>query len=189
MPIIDRKRKALRPTIYAGVADTGVRSRSPEAWGQGAIGTVFAITIHHSAGPRAKTKAQAVALNRAYNQQHANQDWGGIGYHFAIDDLGRVYRLRPAHLKGAHTGGHNTGNIGIMVHGNYDHDKLTAKQKQTLEWLFKGGILTLTGVSESRIDMVRGHQEWPGPTNATACPGRNIMRSLVYRRNKDLNPA
>lgn len=180
------KRKTLRPTIYRGEGGTGVDPKGIENR-FGPIGTVYAVTVHHSAGPRAQTHAQAKALNRAYDQQHRNQGWGGIGYHASIDDLGRVYTLRPSYLKGAHTGGHNTGNIGIMFHGNYVHDKLTVKQKQTLEWLFKGGFFTLFGVSESRIQMVRGHQEWPGPTNATACPGTDIMRSLVYRRNKDLN--
>jgi len=104
-----------------------------------------------------------------------------------MDDLGRIYRLRPHRLRGAHTGGHNTGNIGIMIHGNYDHDKLTAKQKQTIEWLFKGGFQLLFGQREAKIALVRGHQEWPGPTNATACPGRNIMASLRFRRNKDFH--
>lgn len=186
MALLSSRRKTLRPVVYSRQA-SGIPYRSDASWGQGSIDRVFALTFHHSAGARAKTYDQAVSLNRAYDQQHQNQGWGGIGYHFMMDDLGRIYRGRPNHLKGAHTGGHNTGNIGIMIHGNYDHDKLTARQKQTIEWLFKGGIAELTGVPERRILMARGHQEWPGPTNATACPGRDIMRSLVFRRNKDLN--
>ena len=178
---------AHQPIIYGGKANTGVDPLAPGLSAFGPIGRIYAVTIHHSAGPRAKTKAQAIKLNTAYNQQHANQGWGGIGYHFSVDDLGRIYRLRPVQYKGAHTGGHNTGNVGIMFHGNYDLEGLTAKQRATLKWLFQGGLLKLTGRREQDIALVRGHQEWPGPTNSTACPGRNLMRHLRWRRSKDLH--
>lgn len=173
------------PVIYRTAVDVGIDTRGLDNFGP--LGEIYAITIHHSAGPRAPSKAKAQALHRAYHQQHRNQGWGGIGYHWAMDDLGRFYRLRPVTYKGAHTGGHNTGNVGIMVHGNYDHDKLTRAQNQSLTWLFRGGFYVLTGERERDIALVRGHQEWPGPTNATACPGRNVMASLRYRRNKDFH--
>jgi hypothetical protein len=172
-------------TIYRGAADTGISPKDPGQFGE--LGEIFAVTLHHSAGPRAPSKAKAMVLHRAYQQQHINQGWGDIGYHWAMDDLGRFYALRSVRFKGAHTGGHNTGNVGIMVHGNYERDKLTWRQKRSLKWLFQGGFFVLTGECEKDIALVRGHQEWPGPTNATACPGRNLMASLRYRRNLDFH--
>jgi hypothetical protein len=173
------------PTIYRNAEDVGIDTRGLNNFGR--LGEIFAVTIHHSAGPRATSKAKAQELHRAYHAQHKAQDWGGIGYHWSMDDRGRFYRLRPIEFKGAHTGGHNTGNVGVMVHGNYDRDRLTWKQRQSIKWLFRGGFLVLTGQPEAEIALVRGHQEWPGPTNATACPGKNLMASLTYRRNRDFH--
>lgn len=173
------------PTIYRSAADVGIDTSGLSNFGP--LGEIYAVTIHHSAGPRATSKAKAQQLHRAYDQQHRNQWGGGIGYHWSMDDQGRFYRLRPVAYKGAHTGGYNTGNVGIMVHGNYDRDRLTWAQKSSLKWLFRGGFLVLTGEREQDIALVRGHQEWPGPTNATACPGRNLMASLRYRRNQDFH--
>ncbi len=175
------------PTIYRSPVDTGI-TITEGANDFGLLGDIEAITFHHSAGPRATTKAKAQALHRAYQAQHQRQGWGDIGYHLSMDDHGRFYVLRPVRFKGAHTGGHNTGNVGLMIHGNYDVDKLTRAQKASIKWLFQGGFLALTGEHERDITLVRGHQEWPGPTNATACPGRNLMEHLAWRRNKDFNP-
>lgn len=172
------------PTIYRGEANVGIPTDHLDEFGP--LEIIDAVTIHHSAGPRAQSKSQACALHRSYQAHHASAFRGnGIGYHFSVDDLGRVYVLRPVTSKGAHTGGHNTGNVGIMFHGNYDRDRLTRAQKDTLKWLFRGGIYALTGRSERGIALFRGHQEWPGPTNATACPGKHLMASLAYRRARD----
>lgn len=177
----------MAPIIYRGTADTGIPARSDNGWGQGVLGDVSAVTFHHSAGPRAKDKAQCIKLNKAYDAQHQAQGWGGIGYHWIMDDQGRLYQARPSDLRGAHTGGHNTGNIGIMIHGSYDHDRLTLKQRETIKWMFQGGFVVLTGERERDIALVRGHQEWSGPTNQTACPGANLMRHLRWRRQRDLH--
>ncbi len=176
----------MAPTIYTTPADVGITLTSG-ADDFGPLGEISAVTIHHSAGPRATSKAKAQQLHRAYQAHHKANGWGDIGYHWSMDDLGRFYRLRPVAFKGAHTGGHNTGNVGVMLHGNYDHDKLTRAQKASIKWLFQGGLLVLTGERERDIVYVRGHQEWPGPTNATACPGRNLMGHLAWRRNRDFN--
>ena len=183
------------PIIYgrgeSGLADDGDRLAGGlvvDVNNFGPLGDVDAVTIHHSAGPRAPTKAKAQALHAAYQRLHiqefgsANHTRGDIGYHFAIDDLGRVYRLRPASQKGAHVGGWNTGNIGIMLHGNYVHDELTDKQNETLRWLFQGGFYKLFKEPEAGIHLVRGHQEWPNH-HSNACPGTNLMRHLSYLRN------
>ncbi len=176
----------MTPTIYTAPADVGI-TMTDGADDFGPLGEIFAFTVHHSAGPRASSKEQAQRLHRAYQQQHINQGWGDIGYHWSMDDLGRFYKLRPISYKGAHTGGHNTGNVGLMIHGSYDHDTLTRAQKASIKWLFQGGLLRLTGVREADIAIVRGHQEWPGPTNATACPGANLMRHLAWRRSRDFH--
>lgn len=174
------------PIIYETRKDAGlVAPVDTDEFGP--LGEIFAVTFHHSAGPRAKDKAAAQRLHKAFQLDHEGQDWGDIGYHFSMDDFGRIYTLRDVSLKGAHTGGHNTGNVGIMLHGNYDHDELNASQKETLLWLFRGGFYHLTGKTERGIALVRGHQEWPGPTNQTACPGTNLMRHIRYLRGAEFH--
>lgn len=170
-----------KPVIYTTPSDVGISPADPTKFG--AIGKINAFTVHHSAGPRATSKARAQALHRAYQQHHIDNGWGDIGYHFSLDDHGRIYALRSLSYKGAHTAMHNTGNVGFMVHGNYDYDELTDPQKQTLRWIFRGGFWQLIHVHEHDL-LIRGHQEWPD--NPTACPGVNLMRHLTYLRNTEL---
>jgi hypothetical protein len=171
----------MTPTIFTNRENTGI---SPTAGADdfGPLGEIFAVTFHHSAGPRAKTQEQAKSLHRAYQKSHIERGFTDIGYHFSIDDKGRVYKLRPIQFKGAHVGQHNTGNVGIMLHGNYQHDKLNRDQKATLKWLFQGGFLILTSERERDISLIRGHQEWPGH-NTNECPGNNLMKHIRWLRS------
>jgi hypothetical protein len=173
-------RMAFRPVIYDR-REAGLSPAPGAAYGE--LGAVTAITFHHSAGPRARTKRQAKELHAAFQAQHQRQyESDDIGYHFSLDDHGRVYRLRPLSEKGTHVGRANTGNVGFMVHGNYDRDRLTWRQRRTLRWLFDGGFRQL-GIPYSAGTVVRGHQEWPGH-GSNACPGGRLMRHVRWLRNR-----
>lgn len=174
------------PVIYREAADVGIEVTAG-ADDFGLLGETYAFTFHHSAGPRAPSKARAQALHRAYQQAHIAKGYHDIGYHWSMDDLGRFYRLRPIEFKGAHTSLENTGNVGLVIHGNYDYDELLPAQIDSIRWLFRGGFLVLTGEREQDIALVRGHREWPGPLNRTACPGENLMRHLAWRRSEDFH--
>lgn len=177
----------MTPIIYEKPEDTGIhQGTDPDKFGL--LGDIYAITFHHSAGPRATSKARAQVLHHAYQQDHENKGWGDIGYHFSMDDQGRIYRLRDIEYKGAHVGEHNTGNVGFMVHGNYMVDHLKPRQKETLKWLFRGGFYELFGERERDIALVRGHREWPGH-NSNQCPGVNLMRYIAYLRSKEFHNA
>jgi len=151
----------------------------------GKLGEVEYVTIHHSAGPMAPTKATCQRLNRSYQIYHEDKGWGDVAYHFCVDDLGRFYRLRPHDAKGTHTADTNSRNIGIMFHGNFDFNELTTGHRGAIEWLFKGGFYQLFGEPEAGVKLVRGHREWPG--QSTACPGTNLLRHLAWRRSVDLH--
>lgn len=173
----------MAPIIYPR-SESGLRSANSDLFGP--LGEIYAVTFHHSAGPRATSKARCQELNRAYQIQHINQGWGDIGYHFCVDDLGRVYHLRPVDWKGAHVGGWNTGNVGIMFHGNFVSAEPTDAMKETLEWFFKGGLYRLTGQNEDNYKLARGHREWSGHTS-NACPGDELMASIRWRRARDFH--
>jgi hypothetical protein len=174
----------MAPTIYPR-SESGLGS-APDTGKWGPLGEIFAVTIHHSAGPLAPNKATAQRLNRQYQLDHMSQDWGDIGYHYSVDSLGRIYTLRDVKWKGSHVGNHNTGNIGIMFHGNFEVNPVTDDMKRTLEWLFKGGLHELTGEPEAGFALARGHREWPGHYS-NLCPGANLFASLVWRRNQDFH--
>lgn len=174
------------PTIY-GRDESGLMadgSGGVDSNMFGPLGDPDFVTIHHSAGPRAPARDRCRELNRAYQKQHMLQGWGDIGYHFCMDDLGRFYRLRSTKWKGAHVGGWNSHNIGIMLHGNYVFNELTDAQNASLKWLFRGGFYQLFGETEAGIHAVRGHQEWPGH-GTNACPGTNLMRHLAWLRDTE----
>jgi len=172
------------PIIYSGPTDTGYTPADADKFG--ALGEIFAVSFHHSAGPRATSKARAISLHKAYQQSHISRGFGDIGYHFSLDDHGRYYRLRDTKFKGAHVGGANTGNIGIMVHGNYETDKLNDAQHASLRWLFTGGFVKLFGEREAGIALVRGHKEWPGHYS-NQCPGIDLTRRINYLRSEEFH--
>jgi N-acetylmuramoyl-L-alanine amidase len=141
---------------------------------------IVRVALHHTAGPRAATKAACIRLNKQYDEQHRNQGWGGIGYHLALDDYGRLYYLRPKSEIGAHTSLNNTGTYGITVHGNYDIDSLNWLQRRTLKRLYRGQVTDFKFLGSVPW---KGHQEFPGPLNATACPGKAQMSYLRWLRS------
>jgi hypothetical protein len=175
----------MAPVIYSGKEDTGI-SPSPGSDKFGPLGEIYAVTFHHSAGPRATSHNKACVLHRSYQKYHIEEGFGDIGYHFSIDDFGRIYRLRSLEDKGCHVGGHNTGNVGVMLHGNYMYDRLTVAQRETMKWLFRGGFLRLMNEREAGIALIRGHKEWPGH-NSNLCPGTNLMRHTVWLRNTEFH--
>lgn len=153
----------------------------------GPLGEIQYVTWHHSAGARAPTKAAAQRLHRIYQDGHMAKGWGDIGYHFGMDDLGRFYRLRPISTKGTHVGEHNSQNVGIMVHGNYEFHELTEAQRLAIEWVYKGGIWVLMNEPEQGIRATPVHCEWAGH-HSNACCGDSLIRHIRWRRERDLNP-
>lgn len=146
----------------------------------GPLGGLRNVAVHHSAGPRARTKADCVRLNKVYDQAHRAKGWGGVGYHLGLDDAGRLYDLRPRYLKGAHVGGHNTGCFGIMLHGDYTKDRLGWRQRRTLRRLYRGKVKGLEFLGKVPW---YGHQEYAGH-ESNACPGGSIMRYLDWLRSR-----
>ncbi|MBG80616.1 MAG: hypothetical protein CMJ39_07920, partial [Phycisphaerae bacterium] len=107
------------------------------------------------------------------------QRFGDIGYHYAIDPAGRVWGCRPLTYQGAHVGGQNQGNLGIVVLGNFDKQSLNRAQQAAI-MSFIAGESRRYAVSSSRIHT---HQEMA----PTACPGQVLQRYMVdIRRSGSL---
>lgn len=135
----------------------------------GRLGIVRTRTFHHSAGPRDRSDADAMRLNAIYNRDHAAKGWGRIGYHGNITTKGTVIKFPDFSRCGAHVGLHNSNNEGWMLHGNYDHDKLSEGQKVAIRAI-QSGKLAKYGIRGGVP--ARGHNDWSGH-ESNACPGRN----------------
>ncbi|MEK8143049.1 peptidoglycan recognition family protein [Streptomyces sp. M10(2022)] len=163
------------------------------------------ITIHHTDTPNDDTDPAATV--RAVYEYHAiDNDWGDIGYHFLIDQQGRIYEGRwsgedgvPGHDKDGkvvtafHTGGFNSGNLGIALLGNLQEQGPTDAARDTLTKLVS--VLTrlhgldpqarLTYVNPvnavtKEVNALSGHSDWL----ETDCPGAVMYDELTALRER-----
>lgn len=131
------------------------------------------ITVHHSAmegGVKLDgTLATAVrAVRRIQAAQMDSSDFGDVGYHFLIDDKGRIFQGRELRWQGAHAGGrNNVGNVGVCVIGNFDEARPTRAALGALDRL----VQTLERELDIPEGRVKAHLDWKG----TACPGKHLL--------------
>ena len=142
------------------------------------MGRVERITIHHDAmsasGFRTANDAK-VRLNDIM-RAHRNNGWADIGYHYAIDPLGNVWAARPIQLQGAHVRDWNERNLGIMLMGNFMHERPTPKALASLQRLVRSESARYR-VPAARIST---HRELA----VTACPGDALQRQVDTARGQ-----
>jgi hypothetical protein len=69
------------------------------------------------------------------DQSESFDEYADIGYHFLIDERGRIYEGRSIENVGAHVGGRNTGNLGIAVVGDHSSKPLNPEQLRSVDFL------------------------------------------------------
>lgn len=118
------------------------------------------IIVHHSALPLSDGP-------REIQQMHFEfKGYADIAYHFLIDEIGQIYEGRSLIVRGAHTGGHNTGTLGIVLLGNFMNDEPTEAQLVSLR------ALSVCLIDEYSITHIAGHRDFqPGITD---CPGDHL---------------
>lgn len=122
------------------------------------------VVVHHSALPQSDGPRE---IQRMHIQDKGYAD---IGYHFVIDGTGQIYEGRPINIRGAHTGGFNTGSVGICLMGNFENATPTATQLQSLENMI-GLLRDAYGITH-----IAGHRDFqPG---VTVCPGNHLSALL-----------
>lgn len=162
-----RRRYPLRPKTSKPKIVRLALSGNPGMFGP--LGPFIEPLGHYTAGPRDNSDAHAAALWRQYHAQHVRQGWGFIGYALGISSAGTIFLLRPTRYKGAHVAGHNTGRVGVVVHG-MPGQRMTAAQKRTWAWLVKYGHTDLMPASHrlpGKVRQIHVHND----LNATSCPG------------------
>lgn len=139
----------------------------------------YRMAIHHTETYSDKPATRVRAI-QAYHMD--GRGWCDIGYHFLIGNDGEIYEGRPYALLGAHTGGNNSGNVGISFVGCF-HDKGCAAMPPNVPpaamleaaAALMGTLAELEGIVLDG-DHVRGHGQHEGA--ATACPG-TFLRERV----------
>ena len=129
-------------------------------------------TIHHTAGRNGDSDMPA-RMRQIQAFHIDSREWCDIGYHFLIGQDGILYQGRSSMLRlGAHSGGHNTNNIGFCFVGTYTtvmpSPAMLDRGARLLAWLH-----TEHGVPLQRRD-VQGHRQ----QKATECPGELLYRHL-----------
>ena len=128
------------------------------------------IIIHHSATKEGDSLA--------FDQYHLKKGFGGIGYHFVIDNgtLSKVdgeIEATPRWLKqqdGRHCKASNMNRkaIGVCLVGNFNEGKVSERQMALLVYL----IDTLRHYYKIPPENIMGHGQVPGAD--TDCPGKNF---------------
>ena len=124
------------------------------------------VIVHHSASSDVAAKT--------IHSWHLNQGWSGIGYHFVIRRNGNIERGRELSAIGSHSGPKGNGDsVGVCLTGNFEIDKPTAAQINSLVWL----ILKYLEPRYGNLKVI-GHRD----VMATACPGKNFPWADLKRR-------
>lgn len=132
-----------------------------------------AIIVHHVGVPSGDTSAAAI------HKAHLANGWVGIGYHYVIRKDGSIERGRPLVTAGAHAQGHNYDTVGINVTGNFDTERPTAEQIDSLERLL-ASLCRIYDIDPG-VTTIQGHRD----VNATDCPGDNLY-SLLPKIRRDV---
>ena len=100
----------------------------------------------------------------------ASLDLADSGYHFMIDINGNIYEGRDLRVRGAHTGGFNTGAVGVVLIGDFSGTKKPSdKQVKALK------ALTASLSSSFGIRCLGQHRHF----NATDCPGGEETQKII----------
>lgn len=130
---------------------------------------IDSIIIHHSAFFQT-TDLQTACLH--IEQAHLNRGYSAIGYHFLIGKNGDIAYGRAINYIGAHCKNFNNHSVGICLIGNFEEEKPTNEQYQSLALL----------INHLRKYFINGHAKiyLHRNLNATLCPGKKFsMEKLI----------
>lgn len=120
------------------------------------LGRIRFLTVHCTATP----EGLDCTGEQIERMDIARKDLQRPGYHLIVLLDGTLYRSYTDTTKGAHVGGHNTGNIGVSYVGGIDRvtkkakDTRTHPQRETLREVVEYYRSLYPGIA------VKGHRDW-----------------------------
>jgi hypothetical protein len=145
--------------------------------------SVDKITVHHSGDKKAfkpKDAEEVIRHLQAVLRAHLNRGMQDIGYHFAVDPVGRAWQLRSLLFQGEHVRPskdgtrHNPHNIGIVMLGDFDLQPVALPQRDRLFDLIRR--LKTKYNPRATIYMHRELVE-------TSCPGKYLVPAITQARS------
>lgn len=126
------------------------------------------LTIHCTATPEGRDNTASEV--RAWDIAR----FGQPSYHLVIELSGKSVRHLEDYERGAHVGGHNTGNIGISYVGGTETLNAGGKPKDTRTPAQKATLKRLVSFYKEKYPgiVVQGHRDWPGVNKA--CPSFDV---------------
>lgn len=161
---------------------------------------VHGIVLHHTRSPNGE-RDPASRLRDIYRFHAVQRGWGDLGYHFVIDERGRVYEGRHGTLAaqrrregvvGAHSLGFNRGSLAVALMGTLTEQDATPRARSAL-------VSVLTWLTATHGIDPRAMVGWPriGPARITAsalcahrdlagvaCPGDAFYATLPELRHE-----
>lgn len=146
---------------------------------QRAVGQITSISIHHDAVVRPHDY-DSVARYRAEAAVHYNRLGPGLQYHYKIDNVGEIFRIRP-HTTWLYVVGsaENVTNIAICLDGNFENQEPTREQFEALYQLLEELCERHPEFPATWPD-VRPHADF----SATACCGAKLRNSIYPIQDK-----
>lgn len=135
------------------------------------------ITVHHEGtDPFYATSHTYVARElRTILGSHRARRYGDIAYHLILDYTGRVWEGRSLSYEGAHVLSNNSGNIGILLLGNFERQRPSSAQIAALNELTR----VLRGICGIRRNRIYGHRD----LSPSVCPGRQLYPYVSQLRH------
>lgn len=175
---------ASRAALRGELAGLGVVSR--EAWGarrtrcSSRDASKSRLAVHYTVTPSANPERQVRAI-QTYHMD--SRGWCDVGYHFLVGIDGSVYEGRPLDLRGAHVGGHNTGNVGVSFIGCFHPTGCRSGWGPTHppEIMVEAGgrllaqLADMHGITVTSATL-KGHRDHSGAS--TSCPGDHLHARL-----------
>lgn len=170
-PIVSRAEWGALPINHQARNEHGFyqRSGNPEGWYvyEGDLRDSYqTLILHHSSFYEADGLATLSEVQRLHREDRM---WADIGYHFMVDIDGTIYEGRDLAARGVHTGGYNTGSVGVCLLGDFRFAAPAAAQWE--------GTVALGSwlVAELALSHVAGHRQF---NKATECPGAALLARL-----------
>ena len=176
--------QALRPELGDLVVDRATWGARPTEC-TAADPAKTRMAIHHTVTPADIDPARIRGI-QAYHMD--SRGWCDIGYHFLITRDGTIYEGRPLDLRGAHVGGHNTGNVGVSLVGCFHTsgcmDWTPFEPPEAMIDAAAAIVGRITALYDIPIDAerVKGHRDHAGAT--TTCPGDYLHARLDDIRSR-----
>lgn len=158
---------AVPPDIQGSVEGVYDAVSNPGGWyvyPQPLTEVLNTIVVHHSALPLSDGPLEIQAKHLT------TQRYADIAYHFIIDAAGTIYAGRDLQVRGAHTGGHNTGTVGVVLLGNFEETVPFEVQLSSLK------RLAFCLRDTYGITHLAGHRDFQ--PEVTVCPGENLETLL-----------